>query len=83
MRSSLSSPSIYTITYSSGEREFDLQDGLITEYFLEEDKEHVFYYSSKNAGHAYLTISTEKASDLKDLEIALKFCEPKGNIIDE
>ena len=29
-----SKPSIYTITYSSGEREFDLQDGLITEYSL-------------------------------------------------
>ena len=43
----------------------------------------MFYYSSKNAGHAYLTISTEKSSDLKDLEITLKFCEPKNGLIDE
>jgi hypothetical protein len=27
-------PSIYTITYSSGEREFELQDGLLTDYGL-------------------------------------------------
>lgn len=52
-----SSPSIYTITYSSGEREFDLQDGLITDYNLESKKQAVFYYSSKFSGHAYLTIS--------------------------
>lgn len=31
-------PSIYTISYSSGEREFELQDGLITDYVLEPKK---------------------------------------------
>lgn len=43
----------------------------------------MFYYSSRNAGHAYLTIATEKSSDLKDLEITLKFCDPKDGLIDE
>lgn len=33
-----SKPSIYTISYSSGVREFDLQDGLITDYLLEPNK---------------------------------------------
>lgn len=36
--SSTSKPSIYTITYSSGDREFELQDGLITDYVLEPNK---------------------------------------------
>lgn len=27
-------PSIYTISYSSGDAEFELQDGLITDYVL-------------------------------------------------
>lgn len=27
-------PSIYTITYSSGKRELELQDGLLTDYGL-------------------------------------------------
>ena len=78
------SPSIYTITYSSGERQFDLQDGLITDYALEPEKQAVFYYTTRYAGHAYLTISMEKSSYLKDLEVSLKYCDPKdGAMIDE
>lgn len=83
VRSKSSSPSIYTITYSSGEREFDLQDGLITEYTLEENKQAVFYYSSRTAGHAYLTIAMEKAAYLQDLDVSLKSCDPKDGLIDE
>lgn len=75
--------SIYSLSYSSGEIEFDLQDGLITKYQLDSNKESTFYYSSKHRGHAYLVISTEKSSYLTDLSVSLKYCEPKDNFIDE
>lgn len=52
-----SKPSIYTITYSSGEREFELQDGLITNYVLEPKKQAIFYYSTNEPNHIYLTLS--------------------------
>lgn len=38
VKSASSNPSLYTISYSTGEREFDLQDGLITSYMLEPKK---------------------------------------------
>lgn len=38
----------YTITYSSGERETYLQDGLITDYILEPNKETTFFYENTN-----------------------------------
>ena len=83
VKSTSSSPSIYTITYSSGEREFDLQDGLVASYTLPTDKQSVFYYSSRTSGHAYLSISMEKSSYVKDLDIVIKYCDPKDGIIDE
>lgn len=69
-------PSIYTISYSSGSFEFDLQDGLITDYNVEPKKEATFYYSSKSAGHVYFTLSMDKAAYLKDLDISFKYCVP-------
>ena len=47
----------YTVSYSSGARQVDLQDGLILDYNLEPDKPTSFYYSTSSPGHTFLTIS--------------------------
>ena len=65
----------YTVTYSSGARQVDLQDGLIVDYTLSPDKETSFYYSTLNPGHAYLSISMESASDLSKLDVKMKHCD--------
>ncbi len=52
-------PSLYTIGYSSGKREFELQDGLLTDYALSPEKETIFYYSSAYPNHMYLTMSMQ------------------------
>ena len=65
----------YTVTYSSGARQVDLQDGLIVDYILSPEKETSFYYSTLSPGHAYLTISMENASDLSKLDVSMKHCD--------
>ena len=49
----------YSITYSSGKREFFLQDGLIVDYTLQPKQPHSFFYcNSNNKNHIYYTLST-------------------------
>ena len=74
---------IYTLSYSSGELEFDLEDGLITEYELNGGKDTTFYYYKKHKGHLHLLVSMDNTKKLKDLTLSLKYCEPKDSIIDE
>lgn len=60
----------YSIGYSSGKREFLLQDGLIVDYQLEPKKPHSFYYCNGNSNeHVFYTLSTTNGSLLKDLKI--------------
>lgn len=67
--------SAYTLSYSSGDRQVDLQDGLILDYTLDPNKETSFYYSSSTSSHIYLTVSLENSSDLSKLGVKMQYCE--------
>ena len=62
---------MYTITYSSGQPEAYLQDGLVTTFFLMPKKSTKFLYKNPSLNRIYLTISAKTASALKQFHISI------------
>jgi hypothetical protein len=60
----------FTISYSSGKRELNLQDGLIVDYILEPNKPTMFYYFNEfTNNHIFYTLSMDNAALLNQLKI--------------
>ena len=62
---------MYTISYSSGEPESYLQDGLITTFFLKPTKVTKFLYKNPNLSSIYLHISTLTSEALSKFHIKI------------
>jgi hypothetical protein len=66
----------YTISYSSGNRELFLQDGLVVDYMLDPSKLSTFYYYNEGSNsHVYYSISMENATTLNQLKIKSYYLE--------
>lgn len=67
-------PCAYSISYSSGERESYLEDGLLLGYTLEPKVTSKFLYKSENPSPdntGYIMISMNKSSTLYNLELKM------------
>lgn len=62
---------IYTITYSSGETLFYLQDGLIAEYNLVAKKATKFLYRNPTISRVYLHVTAPDAAALSKLSVKM------------
>lgn len=68
------STSSYTITYSSGEPETFLKDGVVFSYQLEKDRKATFYYNNPHP-QTYLTISSANSSSLAKISISFFYSD--------
>jgi hypothetical protein len=64
-------PALYTITYSSGDPEIYLQDGLISEYALVPEKATKFLYKNPSLSKIYLHISMTDGQLLNKLKVKI------------
>lgn len=62
----------YTISYSSGEREVYLEDGMAVGYTLQANKKTVFLYENPSQiYHGYITINMPRTSDMNGLKFRM------------
>jgi hypothetical protein len=62
---------LYSITYSSGEAEIFLQDGLISEYALMPNKSTKFLYKNPSLSKIYLHLTMADAAVLNKLKVKI------------
>lgn len=65
-------PCAYSISYSSGDREIYLEDGLLVGYTLEPNKLSKFLYRNEHPAipnRGYITVSMNKSSTLFNLNL--------------
>jgi hypothetical protein len=72
-----SATALYTVSYSSGDAEMFLQDGLISEYALMPNKSTKFLYKNPTLSKIYLHLSMNDATILNKLKVKiLAFKDP-------
>jgi len=62
---------LYTVTYSSGELDTYLQDGLVTQYVLIPNATSKFIYKNPRNSPIYLHLSTNDSQVLNKLKVTI------------
>ena len=69
----------FSISYSSGENQVRLQDGLITDIVLEPNLRYNFIYENeRSSSHIYLILSAKEENVLSSISIASFFIDCEG-----
>lgn len=70
---------MYTITYSSGEPEIYLQDGLISQYAIIPNKSTKFLYKNPTLSKIYLHLSLNDAQILNKMQVKIRALEDEAD----